>query len=276
MLLPRMPMGLVLITTAASYEAVATALRSAAALAAAADRAPHSSGTALRSLVDGCLAKLRELLTASVDRQAPASELLAAAGIVGQAADSAEAGQAPWQLQAASLAVVLAELVLGASEVWQPKWSVKQGSHSNDGLSGGTTELEALSAAALQELLQPAVWSLPTGVDAAAGENGARAGAGQPPLLEAIPAPNRRSVQQLGCNALLLKSAIECCGVVARALGPRFPQSGRLLRTTLLPLLEKLGELATINCSACLCAALPLYLGTLLCLPCFLQLMAHK
>lgn len=250
-LLPRMPMGLVLVTTAASYEAVVTALRSAAALAVAADGAQASNGIALRSLLDGCLARLRELLATSVDRQALAGGGPAAAVGVGQAADPAAAGQEPWQLQAASLAVVLAELVLGASPAWQPKWSSQQGSSSDGSWSGGSTELEALSAVALQELLQPAVWSLPTGEDAAAND-GASAGADQPPLLQASPAPNRRSMQQLGCNALLLKSAIECCGVVARALGPRFSQNGRLVRTTLLPLLEKLGEVAAVSGCACL------------------------
>jgi hypothetical protein len=47
--------------------------------------------------------------------------------------------------------------------------------------------------------------------------------------------------QHLGCNALLLKAAIECCGTAARALGPRFAENGRLLRAALLPLLERLG-----------------------------------
>ena len=55
------------------------------------------------------------------------------------------------------------------------------------------------------------------------------------------PQQHRLTAQQLGCNALLLKAAIECCGTAARALGPRFAQNGRLMRAALLPLLEKLG-----------------------------------
>lgn len=241
-LLPRLPLGLALLTTARTYEAVAAAVRAAAALAAAADAAPGTAGTALRCLVDGCLARLRQLIEAAEaagergsgggrgahkrSRQLPPER--AAADL---------AGQAPWQLQAASLAAVLAELLLGASPAWQPSWRVGAAA-----APGGGGELEALAAAVVRELVCEAVWSLPTSVAPDGWGAGGGGGGSTPLLLEASPGQQRLTAQQLGCNALLQRAALECCGTAARALGPRFAQNGRLLRTALLPLLEKLGE----------------------------------
>lgn len=253
-LLPRMPLGLALVTTAKTYEAVAAALRAAATLAAAADAAPGSSGTALRTLVDGCLSRLQQLLTAAQgsggssgqrahkrSRQEPA---------VQPAADMAGPGQAPWQLQAAGTAVVLAELLLGASPAWQPSWSVSAA--AEPAAVAGGAELELLAAAVVQELVAEAIWSLPTSVPAAGPDvPGSVGSGGSVPLLEAAAGQQGLSVQVLGCNALLQRAALECCGTAARALGPRFAQNGRLLRTALLPLLEKLGKWQDGQASCC-------------------------
>lgn len=260
-LLPRMPLGLALITTAATYEAVASALRAAAALAAAADAVPGSSGTALRRLIDAFLTQLQQVVEAGAGssggskgdgrtqhrrqrRQQPEQEQGAAEG--GMAGELEVGGQQPWQLQAASIAVVLAELLLGASPAWQPSWQpagIAASSSSGPGSVGsGSKELEALAAAVVQELVQEPVWSLHTCAPQTALPGGAAAGA--PPLLPAAAGPQeqRTTAQQLGCNALLLRAALECCGAAACALGPRFAQNGRLLRTALLPVLDKLGE----------------------------------
>ena len=110
-LLPRMPLGLALITTAATYEAVASALRAAAALAAAADAVPGSSGTALRRLIDAFLTQLQQVVEAGAGssggskgdgrtqhrrqrRQQPEQEQGAAEG--GMAGDLEVGGQQPW------------------------------------------------------------------------------------------------------------------------------------------------------------------------------------
>lgn len=50
------------------------------------------------------------------------------------------------------------------------------------------------------------------------------------------------SAQTLGENALLSRAAMECSGTLARCLGVRFAANGRLLRTVLMPLLERLGD----------------------------------
>ena len=252
-MLPRMPLGLAVITTAKAYESVAAALRAAAGLAAAADAAPGSSGTALRCLIDGCLGRLQQLTDAASGASAGASSGGSRAhkrtrqqqpsGDAQQQADPGGMGQAPWQLQAAAVAVVLSELLLGASPAWQPSWQP-----GGTPPTSGSRELEALAASAVQDLVQDCIWSQPTSAPqmqsaAASGSDSS----GSVLLLEAAPMgsggpqQHRLTAQQLGCNALLLKAAIECCGTAARALGPRFAQNGRLMRAALLPLLEKLG-----------------------------------
>lgn len=237
-LLPRMPLGLSLVTTAKTYEAVAAAVRATATLAAAADATPGGSGTALRTLVDGCLSRLQQLLSTAEgssgrrDRKRGGQQPAAPPAV-----DLAGPGQAPWQLQAAAVAVVLAELLLGASPAWQPSWSARTA--ADPATMAAAAELEQLAAAVVQELVSDAIWSLPTSVPAAGPDVPGGAGSGS--LLEA-PGQQGLSAQLLGCNALLQRAALECCGTATRALGPRFAQNGRLLRATLLPLLEKLGE----------------------------------
>lgn len=237
-LLPRMPLGLSLVTTAKTYEAVAAAVRATATLAAAADATPGGSGTALRTLVDGCLSRLQQLLSTAEgssgrqDRKRSGQQPPAPPAV-----NLAGPGQAPWQLQAAAVAVVLAELLLGASPAWQPSWSARTA--ADPATMAAAAELEQLAGALVQELVSDAVWSLPTSVPAAGPHVPGGAGSGS--MLEA-PGQQGLSAQLLGCNALLQRAALECCGTATRALGPRFAQNGRLLRATLLPLLEKLGE----------------------------------
>ena len=48
--------------------------------------------------------------------------------------------------------------------------------------------------------------------------------------------------QVLGENALLARVLLEGVGAFARALGGRYPASGRLMYTVLIPLLERLAD----------------------------------
>jgi hypothetical protein len=50
------------------------------------------------------------------------------------------------------------------------------------------------------------------------------------------------SLQVLGENVMLSRVLLEAVGAVARSVGPRFAITGGLLRTVLLPSLERLGE----------------------------------
>ena len=235
-LLPRMPLGLVGICSARAYEAAATVPRTAAKVAALAD-ASAGSGTALRALTDALVRQLQhDVNHGDVGRGPKRSRSAPSAPGAAKATYVESAGPVPWQLQAASAAVVLGEVLYGASPAWQPRWELQPSTAHQVG-GAANQELESVCAAALQELMQEAVWSLPTSAPA----EGVRDGAAL--LLEdATGDPQGRpSAQQLGCNALLLKASAECCGAAARGMGTRFVQNGLLLRTCLLPLLEKLG-----------------------------------
>ena len=48
---------------------------------------------------------------------------------------------------------------------------------------------------------------------------------------------------------MLLRVLLEAVGTSARAVGPRFATAGRLLRTVLLPTLERLGARAGNSCA---------------------------
>ena len=58
--------------------------------------------------------------------------------------------------------------------------------------------------------------------------------------------------QALGENVMLLRVLLEAVGTSARAIGPRFATAGRLLRTVLLPTLERLGEQIRYS-TKCMC-----------------------
>ena len=49
-------------------------------------------------------------------------------------------------------------------------------------------------------------------------------------------------MQVLGENVMLARVLLEAVGAIARSVGPRFAATGGLLRTVLLPSLERLGK----------------------------------
>lgn len=49
-------------------------------------------------------------------------------------------------------------------------------------------------------------------------------------------------LQEIGVNYILICSLLDAIGTCARALGTEYGTSGPLLRTTLVPLLERLGD----------------------------------
>ena len=230
-LLPRMPLGLAVVTTRHAYDAVAGALRAVAVSAIAAD-ADGGPGLALRGLVEGCLGWMQQLVESSAAAPGRAPPLARPSS-----SSMPAAGEDPWQLQCASGAVVLAELVFGGSPAWRPLWSPSfPTSHPGAApIPSSPVFLDLVAAAVLQDMVQDAFWSLPT----ASGGNSLSSSDTR--LLLNGPL-GQLSAQQLGCNALLLKAALEGCGTAARALGQRFTLTGRMLRAALLPLLEKLGK----------------------------------
>ena len=54
-------------------------------------------------------------------------------------------------------------------------------------------------------------------------------------------------MQVLGENVMLARVLLEAVGAIARSVGPRFAATGGLLRTVLLPSLERLGKYCCIE-----------------------------
>lgn len=246
--LPRMPVGLTLVSTARAYAAVAAACRSAASLAAvhdargvAAAGGRRALGTALRSLLGLPLMQLQRLVEdsqLSTGRTHRAGRQQRLAGADGAPRVPLAGDQSTWKLQAAAAIALLSEELLGASSQWRADF--------NPGVEveAASNELESLAESTLKELVNPTIWSLAT--------------SGQHPTAELAPGaparlPGPASAQELGCNALLQRAALECIGTAARALGPRF--SARLLHIVLLPVLEKLGDASPLVASGAAAAA---------------------
>lgn len=219
-LLPRMPVGLRYVSSQGAYQALAVAVRSVGCAAALADAASPLSArpAALRGLADQLLERLRP-----------------------GARDASET-RGGWQQPVASAAVVLAELLFGASPAWHggsqaagsaPGGGVAAPMH---GVAASNEELEAVCRMALDAITDPALWGLPTSGLAL----------GCPPGL---------SLQAAGENALLVRALLEAAGATARALGRRF--NGRPLRAALLPIAERLGDpcAAVAGAAAAACSA---------------------
>ncbi len=228
----------------------------------------RAGDTALRALVDGLLRGLQAAAPAPAPASAPARRGVAAAVALATAPDP------DWQLRAAAAVVATTEVLFGASPAWQPQGqglAAAAAAQRGAGPGGApAAELEALAGAALAEYLREDVWGVPTSLEAAAGRGGR--GAAPPPTLQARSRPPRCSLprarpagppapahtarvragsgpeirvrvpQEVGQNALLARVLLEAVGAAARASGPRFASSGRLLRPALLPLLERLAD----------------------------------
>ncbi len=181
-----------------------------------------------------------------------------------------------WQCDAAAVVAVTAEVLFGASNAWSPPLELGPKATAgppgdSDGNTSGTSlgrcttfpekdlPYESLVLSVLEELLCPRIAQAVTHNAATSSSSGSSGSSellptGRAPRQlsyeevvrpeSAVP-PRALSVQALGENVLVLRAALEAVGGVARAVGPRFAASGRLLRTVLVPLLERLSDPAT-------------------------------
>ncbi|KAK9788844.1 hypothetical protein WJX73_002626 [Symbiochloris irregularis] len=114
-----------------------------------------------------------------------------------------------------------------------------------------TGDLESLVQSVGETFVQEGLWGVPTSLS----PNHAAATADAQDESQ-----QRLTPQVLAENAVLARALLEGVGVCARACGPRFASSGKLLRQVLLPLLERLGDGCTAVAAAahdvlaCLCA----------------------
>ena len=252
-LLPRMPVGLAIIQTLGAYQAVAGVCRALAAAAAAAATAEGEGtagpgGTALRRLMDQGLRRLQEL---GAEGQPGAQARCRAAEAAAPAGEAAPAQ--PWQLQAAAVAAVLAEMAFGASPAWQEAGGGGVGCLQQG--SGPSQELQSLVQSLVEGLVGGPLWGLPTWQQAGTPGAAVPAVAAASSALEPSggSGSGRLTAQQLGVNVMAVRVAVETVGTCARALGPVFARNGRLLRAALLPILERLGG----RVCGCTCYAQP-------------------
>ena len=260
--LPRMPLGLHIISTKKTYEAVARVVRKLAEIAVEVDDAGGSGGgTALRSLVDACLQHLHEQQSDS--GSGARKQKGAGAGVKKNKKPSflnesrntrttlsttgnmlSEEEETFWQLSAAQTIFVLTELFFGAAPL--------PSTTATTTTTTSTAELESLVALVLPEIVDERIWALPTSITGSSNtvadsNNTSFYQTSSRQLLSSSGADDASSSDVMslkvrGCNALLQRAVLDCIGTSARALGTSFSSTGRLLRTVLLPTLEKLND----------------------------------
>ena len=271
--LPRMPLGLQYISTQKTYECVANLMRTLAAVAVTADtnkERKKTSGTALRSLIDGCVQHIQRLVdssSASQEKGRKGRESRPGAGIKKNKKDHALSSPVnadgtydfpidavlgnsiSWTISAAQVVFVLTEIVFGASPAWQPKYThlsaAAAAASSSSSSSSSTKELEALIALVLPELVDSRIWSLPTATTSSLSPNndGHNNNYSAPAPAAVLPSSSPGfTSKDRGSNALLQRAILDCIGTSACALGVQFTSNGRLVRSILLPVVQKSGD----------------------------------
>ncbi|KAG7670538.1 hypothetical protein Ndes2526B_g00298 [Nannochloris sp. 'desiccata'] len=289
--LPRMPLGLQYISTQKTYESVANLVRTLAAVAVAADNNKNmttsstASGTALRSLIDGCLQHIQRLVVisnASKEKERKHKDSRPGAGVKKNrkqkncsspmevdstytcTTDTDFGNPISWTISAAQVVFVLTEIIFGASTAWQPSYTLLASPPntaastaaaasltSSSSFSSFSKELEALIVGVLPELVDTRIWSLPTAATSTdfnskdgsdynnSPPNTAASAAAAAPLPSSSPGFTSKD---RGSNALLQRAILDCIGTSSRALGLQFTSNGRLIRSILLPVIQKLGD----------------------------------
>jgi TELO2-interacting protein 1 len=280
--LPRMPLGLQYISTQKTYDCVASMVRTLAAVAVLADNTNSNSGTsstggtALRSLIDGCLQHIQRLVDTSslsnseqIEKESrrPGAgvkknkkEDLTAAMDIDRASDILVGDSiVAWTISAAQIVFVLNEIIFGASPAWQPRYSLLSATASSSSSSSFssspsfTKEIEALLASVLPELVDMRIWSLPTAISSNTmsssfntdnhHDNIINNSYNMTPPAAALPSTSPGFISKdRGSNAALHRAILDCIGTSARALGLQFTNNGRLLRSILLPVIQKMGD----------------------------------
>ncbi|GIL65910.1 hypothetical protein Vafri_19550 [Volvox africanus] len=282
--LPRMPLCLLYLASQRSYMSLAAVARSLGRLARAADseaanaaacKGPASS--VLRRLMDVLGTAFRRAVTrgaAGAGDGAPRQHRVsdwessgaddnehfesAAAAPITLENERGRIGVDSWQCEAAAVAVVAAEVVIGASNAWVAPLGTPQAPEAgtvaepqSQPFLAADPVFESTVLGLLQDLMRPGITKLPThNSDGAFGRHAANAAAaaGAPLSYDDVVHPNMATqrnalaAQTLGENVMLLRAVLEALGTAARAVGPRFASQGRLLRTVLMPLLELLGD----------------------------------
>ncbi|GAX83180.1 hypothetical protein CEUSTIGMA_g10606.t1 [Chlamydomonas eustigma] len=252
-LLPRMPPYLMYIASTRCYEAVATVFRCLGYLSAQADTAASdtsSSNNNLHVLLDALLTKLRTSLNGHSTSLSSEFESDASS----QGSGTSNPGGTAWQLHSAALVVAATEVMYGASGLWKSPFHKEQNSSVNDlnqdnAVSSSTSKpvdmYGTLALDLLQELIKSRLWGLQTYVlEEADGEDTkVSSSRSQPKVQQKVVA------QTLAMNILLSRCLLDSVGTMARCLGAERMRD-KVLRTVLLPLMERLADPASAVRSA--------------------------
>lgn len=146
-------------------------------------------------------------------------------------------GACSWQCSAAAVAAVASEVVFGASGHWLPPFTPPDETPEVSSAKAQPPDqhLDTCVQLVLDVIMLPEFWAAQTS---------------QPnsPLHPSVngatmTAPHHTlTAQDLGSNALMLRSLAEASGAAGRVLGTRLGGTGRTLRGVLIPLLERLAD----------------------------------
>lgn len=168
----------------------------------------------MSTLTDSCLSRLVHVVPCTGSRRLPQQ----------QTANEVD----DWQLKATALISLLTEFLTGAF------------TSSNNNCTSPELLIRCV-VTVVTEITSEAIWSLSTST----------AGVESPTHGLSLLSLPGSSIRKLGYNILLLRSALECIGSCASAMGNEFSKHGQLVRLVLLPLLEKLADPAPLVVSSC-------------------------
>ena len=109
-------------------------------------------------------------------------------------------------------------------------------------------------ALVLPELVETRIWNLPTTIGAPSSSSASSFPSdieSSNNNISALPSSSPGfTLKDRGSNALLQRAILDCIGTSARALGSLFTTNGRLVRSILLPVVQKMGDPCRIVASS--------------------------
>lgn len=233
--LPRIPLYLKFITTGKCYRAVSGLLRALAGVAV--DAGEQTSGAPdefVHSLLNACLHSLQTLIEKADNPRRRLKKLKLGskkrrhdAVPVASGIEFDEDHLVPWTAQAAQLIAVVSEILYGIR--------LNQVSKGKD----DHEFMDSLLHATLLSVIDERIWELATSKSK---ETYSRSSQVQSGLID--------ENTTVGCSILLMRTVLDCVGVIGICMGERFCSNGRFTRISLLPVAEKLDDASAIVSSA--------------------------
>jgi hypothetical protein len=232
--LPRIPLYLKIITTERCYRAVSGPLRALAGVAVdAGEQTPGAPDEFVHGLLNASLHSLQSLIEKADFSRRRSKHLKLGSKKGRQYAIPVASGiefdddhLVPWTAQAAQLIAVVSEILYGIR--------LNQLSKGKDDLEF----MDSLLHATLLSIIDERIWELAT--------SKSKGTFSRPQVQSGLIDENTT----VGCNILLMRTVLDCVGVIGICMGERFCGSGRFTRISLLPVAEKLDDASAIVSSA--------------------------